>query len=82
MNTWEMISYWRNSKRLDSESKISTPELLRIVNLGYNSIGRALYPIFSDDLVIDFAAGTFSSTDTLYVPDDALAINRVFRETL
>lgn len=81
MNTWELISYWRNLPKFDSENKISTPELLRLLNLGYGFVGQALYPLFSDDLVVELDAGSFNSAQTLYAPDDALYIISVYRET-
>jgi hypothetical protein len=82
MNAWEIVSFFRNFPELSTEAKLSTPELLRYINLGYGELAKALAPLIGNELAQERNLGWFDSTEKVYKPADCIRLLNVQRETL
>ena len=82
MNAWEIVSFFRNFPELSTEAKLSTPELLRYINLGYGELAKVLAPLIGNELAQERSLGAFHSTQHVYRPADCIRLVSVQRETV
>ncbi len=80
MNAWEIVSFFRNFPELSTEEKISTPELLRYINLGYGELCKPLAPLIGNELAQERNLGLFHSTEHVYKSADTIRLVGVQRE--
>lgn len=79
MHAWEIYTFFRNMDALKSESDISTPELMRLINMAYNSIVRIAWDEARPSFIVDKTITGQNSASTIYVPTNADKIINVFR---
>lgn len=89
MTVFDIISYFRNMPELNSETKLPTAELLRLINLAYERVSKAMVPAYGDLLTVTrlqsvtgYPGGNlFTSTTELLKPPDADEVKGLLRET-
>ncbi len=81
MNAWEIVSFFRNFPELSTEAKISTPELLRYINLGYGELCKPLAPLIGNELAQERSSGPFTYPQKVLKPPDCIRLVSVLRET-
>jgi hypothetical protein len=79
MNTYEFLSTLRDQSGLADQSQISTPLLLRMLNLGLKTVSNNLYKVFDQFLLKEVIDSSVTGT-SVTAPADVLNIINVWRE--
>jgi len=78
MDTFELMTAVRNITRLHSENELSNKELLRNINLAYDTVCAMMYPLFKQDLVVSLTES--SQTGDYAYPKDVLLFINIYRK--